>query len=290
MNTTLTLPEGFSLGPMREDEARQLGELAAAEGWNPGLADIDVAWHVDPDAFIALRRGLDLAGGGTVISYDGGFGFMGLFIVRPEFRGAGLGTVLWHHRLNLLRQRLQPGAAIGMDGVFAMVPFYERGGFRLAWRDLRFEGAASGTHDPEALGLQQLGFEGLSRYDQRHVPAPRARFLERWVNQPGACVVGLREAGAIVGYGVRRPCVVGYKIGPVFADRPEFAQRIISSLMAGVQGQQVQLDVPEANTAAVALAQSFGLREAFGCARLYHGPAPMLPVDRIFGVTSFEFG
>jgi hypothetical protein len=196
--------------------------------------------------------------------------------------------VLWHHRLDRLRQRLNPGAAIGMDGVFAMVPFYERGGFKLAWRDLRFEGLAQGTRDPAVLTLAQIDFDELDRYDQRHVPTPRTRFLERWVNQPGAGVAALREGGALVGYGVVRPCRVGHKIGPVFADRPDLAETLVRSLMAMVEGQRVQLDVPQANAAAVDMALRLGLAEAFGCARLLHGP--QLPVGSIFGVTSFEFG
>ena len=290
MTNTPELPDGFSIGPMRVAEVPLLDDMAAAEGWNPGLADIGIAWDIDPEAFIALRRGDELVGGGTIFSYEGRFGFMGLFIVRAEFRGAGLGTVLWHHRLDRLRQRLNPGAAIGMDGVFAMVPFYERGGFKLAWRDLRFEGLAQGARDPAALTLAQIDFDELDRYDQRHVPTPRTRFLERWVNQPGAGVAALREGGALVGYGVVRPCRVGHKIGPVFADRPDLAETLVRSLMAMVEGQRVQLDVPQANAAAVDMALRLGLAEAFGCARLFHGPQPQLPVGSIFGVTSFEFG
>ena len=177
-----------------------------------------------------------------------------------------------------------------MDGVFAMVPFYERGGFKLAWRDLRFEGLAQGVLSPAVLTLAQIDFDELDRYDQRHVPTPRTRFLERWVTQPGAGVAALREGGALVGYGVVRPCRVGHKIGPVFADRPDLAETLVRSLMATVEGQRVQLDVPQANAAAVDIALRLGLVEAFGCARLFHGPQPQLPVDTIFGVTSFEFG
>ncbi|OYY65044.1 MAG: hypothetical protein B7Y51_03540 [Burkholderiales bacterium 28-67-8] len=290
MKNTPMLPDGYSIGPMCAAEVPVLDDLAAAEGWNPGLADIGIAWDVDPDAFIALRRGDEMEGGGTIFSYAGGFGYMGLFIVRPEYRGAGLGTVLWHHRLDRLRQRLSPDSAIGMDGVFEMVPFYERGGFKLAWRDLRFEGLAQGARDPAVLTLAQIDFDELDRYDRRHVPTPRTRFLERWVSQPGAGLAALREGGALVGYGVVRPCRVGHKIGPVFADRPDLAETLVRSLMAMVEGQRVQLDVPQANAAAVDLAQRLGLVEAFGCARLFHGPQPQLPVDTIFGVTSFEFG
>jgi hypothetical protein len=32
------------------------------------------------------------------------------------------------------------------------------------------------------------------------------------------------------------------------------------------------------------------MSESFGCARMYFGAAPELPVGNIFGVTSFEFG
>jgi hypothetical protein len=32
------------------------------------------------------------------------------------------------------------------------------------------------------------------------------------------------------------------------------------------------------------------MREVFGCARMYLGPAPALPEAEIFGVTTFELG
>ena len=52
----------------------------------------------------------------------------------------------------------------------------------------------------------------------------------------------------------------------------------------------MQLDVPEPNDSGMRLATEFGLKEIFGCARMYHGPPPSLPIHQIFGVTSFEFG
>jgi len=284
------LPDGFAIGPMRPGEEAALDAWAAAEGWNPGDGDIAVAHGFDPDAFIALRRGDELIGGGTILSYGGRYGFMGLFIVRPEFRGEGLGTVLWHHRLRLLRARLDPGMPIGMDGVFDMVPFYERGGFRLAYRDLRFGGVASGEIDPAVVPLDAIGFDAFDAFDRLHVPAPRTAFLRAWLDRPGVRAAALVEHGRLVGCAALRRCLDGHRFGPVLAERPDVAERLVATLAAGVAGQRVQLDVPEANPAALALAARFGLVEEFGCARLYHGPAPQVPVERIFGVTSFEFG
>lgn len=286
----MILPPGFTITAMRDKEVAELEAWAAAEGWNPGLADLMIARATDPDAFIALRDRDELAGGGSIFSYNGRFGFMGLFIVRADLRKMGLGKLLWHWRFNRLRERLSPDASIGMDGVYDLVPFYERGGFRPAYRDLRFEGTAAGAKDPDAVLLDGTDFAELEQFDRPLVPAPRTEFLRRWIEQPGAHVVGLRESTGLAAYGVARPCRVGYKIGPLFAERADLAQRVLSTLMARIQAHQVQMDVPEANAEAVALAGHFSLSLSFGCVRLYHGPIPDLPVHKIFAVTSLEFG
>jgi hypothetical protein len=285
-----TIPADLTITSMVRDEADILAGWAADEGWNPGKSDIGIAWDTDPEGFIALRRGSDLIGGGTIMSYDGRFGFMGLFIVRRDQRGRGLGAQLWRYRLNRLQGRLAPGAAIGMDGVLAMKQFYERGGFVFAHNDVRYQGLAGGTMDPAVRPIDSSGFASVENFDRSHVPAPRAPFLRRWIFQRGAHALALHQNDEMVGYGVARPALSGYKLGPIFAQRADIAERLILSLMACIPGEQVQLDVPEPNQSGNRLAEKFGLKEVFGCARLYHGRTPDLPIGNIFGVTSFEFG
>lgn len=287
------LPEGYVIEAMRADEVAVLAGWAEAEGWNPGVGDVDLAWRLDPDAFIALHHDGELIGGGSIFSYDGAFGFMGLFIVRADRRGEGLGTQLWFARRDRLIARLAPGASIGMDGVFDMVPFYAAGGFELAFRGLRMEGTAPtgglGVH-PSIVPLASVPFAEVDAYDRRHVAAPRTAFLQGWLDRPGVVALAAVEDGALVGYGVARPAAVGHRLAPVFADRPEVADRLLDALCASVPGSLVQLDVPETNEAGLALAARRGWTESFGCARMYLGGDPGLPVERIFGITSFEFG
>lgn len=284
------LPAGWSIGPMVAAELTTLIQWAAEEGWNPGLHDAAIAWGFDPGGFLALRSGGELVGGGSILSYHGNFGFMGLFIVRPDHRGKGLGGHLWRHRRDLLRSRLIAGASIGMDGVLGMVPFYQRGGFEPATLDLRFEGVGMGSADPGVRPLTDWPVEIVDRFDRLHVPAPRTGFLQRWIAQPGAHAVGLGGPNELAAYGVARPCRTGYKIGPLFAQGPAEARRVLQTLMSRIPGQSVQLDIPESNHAGLELARDHGLRESFRCARLYLGGIPTLPTGRIFGVTSFEFG
>jgi GNAT superfamily N-acetyltransferase len=291
VTTAEALPAGYSIRQMSQAEALQLGDWAAAEGWNPGQGDIDVAWACDPEAFIALLHEGQLVGGGAILRYGRAAGFMGLFILRPDYRARGLGRVLWHERLRRLRSRLSPEAPIGMDGVFNMAPFYAKGGFRLLHRDLRFEGPASGQAMAEVQPLRATDWPTLLQYDRAIFGVPRDAFLQRWIERPGV-VARLRrdDAGRVLGYGVRRPCVRGFKIGPLFADTVQVASVLLDDLLHDVAGAFVQLDVPEPNAAAVELAQRRGWAQAFGCAHMVHGADTVQPVQRVFGVTSFEFG
>lgn len=290
MTASAALPSDFAIGPMRPDELRVLDDWAAQEGWNPGRADLNIAAAVDPGAFIALRQDGALAGGGSIFRHDDGFGFMGLFIMRADLRGQGLGARLWRWRLEALQRRLRPGATIAMDGVYAMTPFYERGGFVAAHRHVRFEGVAAGVARPGISDLDGEDMAGVAAIDAACFPANRQAFLRLWIGQPGAHAVGWREHGVLRAYGVARPCRVGFKIGPLYADDAPAAESVLSTLLARIAGQRVQIDIPEPNAEAVRMAQRHGLSESFGCVRLYHGPDPKLPLERIFATTSLEFG
>jgi ribosomal protein S18 acetylase RimI-like enzyme len=278
--------------PMARRELDVLVAWAAREGWNPGLHDAAIFWATDPDGFVAAEVDGALVGGGSIVAYGDAFGFMGFFIMAPHYRGRGLGSRLWHHRRDALQARLRPGAPIGMDGVLDMQPFYAKGGFVPAGRDLRFEGLGEeGALAPRLIDAAQVPFDELAAYDARHFPARRDAFLERWIAQPEArALVATGDDGAIDGFGVIRRCRRGWKIGPLFAaDRP-VAEDLLSGLSAHAPGEPIFLDAPEANPAAIALARGRGMREVFGCVRMYLGPAPALPDAEIFGVTTFELG
>lgn len=276
---------------MRRDELDTLVDWAAAEGWNPGLNDAEIFWATDPEGFIAAELDGAMIGGGSIVSYGGRYGFMGFFIVHPDFRGRGLGNTLWHARLQRLIGRLEAPAVIGMDGVFDMQAYYAKGGFKFAVRDLRFETSAkSFPVSPDIHELAEIDFEAIDAYDRTHFPAPRSAFLKRWVTQRGAHALGCVRDGELAGYGVVRPCRQGYKVGPLFADSKDIAEDLFRALSTRVSGTAIYIDIPEDNLAAMALAQRHGMNEVFGCAKMYYGPRPELAEDEIFAVTTFELG
>jgi GNAT superfamily N-acetyltransferase len=281
---------------MNRSEVDDLVEWAAREGWNPGLHDAELFWATDPDAFIAADLDGVLIGGGAITSYNGEFGFMGFFIVRPEFRGRGFGNALWHARRDRLLARLRPGASIGLDGVFAMQDYYARGGFVFSHRDIRFRAdipehpSTARVDDEDIVPLTAVPFEQVLEYDRTCFPALRANFLKGWISQSDALALGCQRDGKLSGYGVVRRCREGCKIGPLFADDVRAAEALYTQLAGFVAGGPLFLDAPENNPAAIGLAHRHRMVEVFGCARMYLGPPPALAHEHVFGVTSFELG
>ena len=273
-------------------------EWAAHEGWNPGLHDADIFWATDPDGFIAAELNGEMIGSGSIVNYGGVCGFMGFFIIHPKFRGRHFGRQLWIARRDRLIKRLQAPARIEMDGVFNMQSFYAKGGFQFLYRDLRFQGTAQAqTSTPTSIStrcdvvdLSTIAFEEINQFDQAIFMAPRSQFLQRWISQPACHALGASHNGKLVGYAIARPSRTGYRIGPLFANDPAIARMLFQSLLTRLPHQQVQIDVPEYNTAGVEMVKSSGFQEVFGCARMAFGPPLPRPLQNIFGVTTFELG
>jgi len=284
-------PESQSLTPLDLDGVRTLVAWARDEGWNPGAGDADVFYATDPGGFYGFVREKTLIAGGAVVSYGGAFGFMGLFIVRPDCRGQGIGRSLWYRRRDRLLERLRPGAAIGMDGVVAMQPFYEKGGFRIAFRDMRYE-CLGGVFpaDRQVSAILPEDFPAVAAYDLRCFGFPRPGFLDPWLRLPGNEMFKFVEDGMLKGFAVVRKAASGYKVCPLFADDDRVAEALYRACLNAVPGETLYIDVPAVNAGAVRMVVASGARQVFECARMYCGDPPDADIGKTYGITTFELG
>jgi hypothetical protein len=139
--------------------------------------------------------------------------------------------------------------------------------------------------------LDALPFAVVHAYDQPFFPAERGAFLQAWIAQRDAAALGWVDHGTLHGYGVIRRCREGWKIGPLFADTEAIAQALFASLRSHAgPGEPVFLDIPEPNASAVALVTRHGMRRVFETARMVTGVPPAVPMDRLYGITTFELG
>ena len=277
----------FSIRRMKSDDLATAIEWAAGEGWNPGVNDAACFYRADPDGFFVAELDGEPIGAISAVGYGENFGFVGLYIVRPDQRGHAYGAALACAARRHLR-----GCNIGVDGVLERVASYEGVGFKRAYSNARFVGQGSeGGSGSGIVDMSSLDWGEILSYDRLCFPAPREEFLWAWIDQPGAAALGACGRGGLQGYGVLRPCRSGFKIGPLFADDAEIAERLFQALCgrAGA-GSQVYLDIPEVNPEALKLAERHGMKKVFATARMYSDAPPQIELRRVFGITSFELG
>jgi GNAT superfamily N-acetyltransferase len=262
--------------------------LAREEGWNPGLHDADAFYAQDPDGFFIAEIEDEPVACSSMVRYGDTFAFFGLLIVRPDMRGRGYGLAVTKAALAHAGDR-----TIGGDGVLAMQQkYHDRLGFDIRYRNVRYRGTGGGTLPDRLVPASSVPFPNLVAYDAGIFSAARPDFLASWLAQEGATALALPlpDGDGIAGYGMVRPCFEGSKIGPLFADTPTAAETLLDGLLAAVPDAPVFFDVPEPNPAAVALARARGMEQVFETARIYRGAPPHVPLDRVYGVTTFELG
>jgi hypothetical protein len=260
-------------------------DWAAAEGWNPGLDDAAPFFAADPEGFLIgeiENRPVAIV---SLVRYGAGFGFLGFYIVHSAERGKGYGRAMWRAAM-----ALGEGRAIALDGVAAQQPKYAKSGFVYAYANERHEGIGGGPRPAGLTPLAMVPFDTLDAYDARLFGCARTSFLRSWIAQPHAFGIARIQDGALSGYGVIRQCRRGYKIGPLFADDAESARLLFDGLAARCSGAAIFLDVPRPNAAALALARARNMHAVSETARMYTRGDPGIPVERVYGVTSFELG
>ncbi|MFZ1362183.1 MAG: GNAT family N-acetyltransferase [Candidatus Nanopelagicales bacterium] len=288
-------------------------EWARTEGWNPGPFDQPAFVAVDPDGWFSAKGsdgGTEAADSSSeivttlgAVRYDDSFGFIGLYITRPESRGQGIGRQVWA----LGREHLAEVACIGLDAVVEREATYASDGFIRSHETSRYVGnvgalrealhatpAATGSEPLNLAPASEIGGAKLSAFEQEHevFPAPRAGFIDEWIKQPDSTALVLVNSGnQIQGWGQVRLSADGRRIGPLFAQNFDQARLLLLELIKDLDDtDSIAIDVPESNTVAVAFMTSAGFTPSFTCVRMYVGEPPRLDLTKVFGNTTFELG
>ena len=219
----------FTIRTMRPDEISLAVDWAAAEGWNPGLADAACFASVDPEGFFIGELDGKPAATVSCVNYGASFAFLGFYIVRADLRGSGYGLRIWNAAIAHAGPRV-----IGLDGVVAQQDNYRKSGFQLAYANVRYGGTVAAPAAPPAgiIALSDVPFAAVEADDATVFPAPRSAFLRAWIGAPGHVGCAFMRNGRLAGWGVIRPCRKGFKIGPLVADDRATAEAVLSALLA----------------------------------------------------------
>lgn len=287
MSAASRINPNVTITQMTKTEFQTAVNWANTEGWIPGVHDIDNFYETDPTGFYAAKYGGEIVGTFSVVKYSTDYAFAGFFIVRPDWRGKGVGLAIQHYIDTHFADY-----NVGIDGVLAMQEKYSRAGYKWVYGNERYAGVAkAGELDSHCRKISGGDFEGIVEFDTKCFPTERRNFLKLWLTQKDAtALLAKDDTGKLSGYGVVRKCFQGNRVGPLFAETPQAAKQLFDSLAASVAGQAIFIDVPTVNASAMQLVLSMGMKPVFTTARMYTKQAPNLPLDKIYGVTSLELG
>ena len=277
------------------DDLRIMREWAIGEQWNPGPNDFECYYATDPNGSWMAKLDGKLAACLFIVTYDSSFGFAGVLITRPDLRDSGVGFAVGQKALEACK-----ATTIGAYGLVHLEEYYKKPGydFVMVDRNVRYVGVPSldtglqSTIQDGIARINSANLDAVNSYDREIFPVQRTSFLSAWLSAPQHIGHVAVENDQITGYGVIRPCHGEVnKIGPLFADDAKTAENLFCSLVAdsGVRCPVI-VDVPEPNRKAVNLCRKYGLKPGMVTCRMYRGPPPSLPLNRIFGITSLELG
>jgi hypothetical protein len=279
----------YKIRLMKPEDLRLALTWAAKEGWNPGVYDAEPFWAADPTGFFIGEVNGKAVSTYSAVKYGSTFSFHGFYIVESDYRKSGLGLPIWNRGRESVGKRM-----IGGDAVVQNVHLYEKFGLKSDYRTPRFGGNFSlpSFTSKNIVEAQEVPFSQLLQYDSLHFPEERSAFLRSWISQPETISLACLEHSTLRGYINLRKCFTGYRVGPLFAEDPQTAKSLLCTALSRIsKDSSVMIDVPEPNTEALKLVSELKLKQVFETVRMYSGgPAPVLPLQKIYGVTSLELG
>jgi predicted N-acetyltransferase YhbS len=273
--------------------AQRLREQA---GWNQSDADWRrlIAWDA-AGCWVAEQDGT-VVGTTAVTSYGELIAWVGMVLVDVERRRQGIGRALLEHALAYLERR--GVRTIALDSTPAGQPLYARLGFVDAFGLERWRGSVPPPHPlstepghPMIRPVTPADLPAIVAYDAPHFGVQRGHILGALAaGQPDGCFIA-EQQGAVAGYVLTRPGARAWHVGPLAAEDPTTAERLVRTALLPRTGQEVVLDVIAPNRQALALANRLGLAPVRPFIRMTRGtPPPAIDVKRLYTSAGPELG
>ena len=297
------MKDNFSIRLISTNEITEVTNWASLEGFSPGFDDVSIFRNTDKQGVWVGCLNNNPIGCISCIKYNSSYGFIGLFIVKKEFRKNGYGVRLWKHALDYLRNV----DCIGLEAAPERLNDYQKWGFKKSsitnrWELNGFQNLPLKNfykdqyHSFRVVPGNQISSDAVLIYDSQREPSPRPHFLNDWLkNSYGNVSALVDNNGMCHGFGRIRPCVLdggnsqGWRIGPLLADTPPLAELLIRRLVGNLESQ-IFLDCSTLNPYANYLLLNLGFKEISKTYRMYKGPQPPCPMNQVYGLACLELG
>ncbi len=234
---------------------------AKEEKWNPGKFDYHSYYAMGKENFLGLHINGEMIGSISIIQYKKSFAFIGLFIVKKEYRGQGYGKKLWDYSI----KNIENTSSISLYSVPQQISRYQKNNFFDNVKNSRFQMNKSVEFDisrsDEIKEIDNFYYNKMIEYDQNLWKSSRNDFFNCALKKPETfAFISFDENKKVNGYGLIRPCIEGYRIGPLYANSIESAKSLTKFLLSKIPKEsQVIFDIPNENKLSIIFADYFKL-------------------------------
>lgn len=232
----------FHIRQMEDADLPAAMDIKNKEGWNQLLQDWEFLLHDKANHCLVAVHQSRVVATVTAITYDHRLAWIGMMLVRQEYRGLGLAKMLMHAIL----ERLEDYPAIKLDATPAGFSLYEALGFvseYSIWRMVRPTGSRSLTHHETSVPLEERSLQKINNLDQKIYGIDRKNLLRYLYEQPPGISRLLEGPPSAKGYIMGRPGTNYHQIGPLNAVSTDIAISLLSSALSRLDHQSIVVDV-----------------------------------------------
>jgi ribosomal protein S18 acetylase RimI-like enzyme len=257
----MTHMKSLSVTNLTEKDVAFTYRMTVKERWNVTEADVECMFDYEPGGcFIAKIGGVRV---GNVFTVDyGRLGWIGLLIVRAEYRKRGIATLLMRKAIGYLTKcRCE---TIKLEAAPEASNLYRRLGFIDEFDSLRFMRKGGKLVSPRsdvATPMQEDRMTEIARFDAEYFGAGRGRVLTSLHEENRRYCFAACEGSDIVGYIMGRKAHSGYNLGPFVCNpgNPRVAQALLAKCLHALgSDSDVYLGVPAVNEKAVEILAKSG--------------------------------
>jgi len=253
--------EHLYVRPFEEKDIDFAYEMNVREQWNDRKDDIKRMFNYEPNGSFIAEVEYSPVGHVFAISY-GKLGWIGMLIVKSEYRKKGVGTLLTKKAADYL---LHCGVeTIKLEAVPQISNLYRKLGFIYEFDSLRFKRASGKTistcSDSPAL-IEKKNLTKIAEFDADYFGADRTGVLASLFQEnPKLCFVSY-DGSEVAGYTMCRRAKCGYTLRP-FVCNPENRQVARELLARCIHklglSKTLYVGVPAVNERAIEILREFG--------------------------------
>ncbi len=261
----------FNVRQMSADDFPFATKLANTMNWNMAVEDFEFSSWLEQLGCLVAVHGSQRVGIATCVSF-GKVGWFGNLVVKEEFRGRGVGSLLVEHAVDYLQNR--GVETIGLYAYPELIGFYGKLGFSFDedFSVLKINRLGTFTHESHPkLVNENIG--EIERFDAEFFGGSRERLLKSIICEKGNLGYYVSNSDGILGYLASTMYNELAWVGPLVFRKgnSSLVASLVRAVLAKLSGRMVYLVPSKKETVLLNMLLELGFEEDFSVSRMFLG-------------------